>query len=136
MAYLSFLLEEVLHELAALFLEDAAGDAASGVQGAGSVVGIASFLVAAAIDDAWYLAPAEGTGTHGAGLYGDVEGAVGQIFASQLIGCSGNGLHLGMGCHVVQRLRQVVGTGYDAVLTDHHGADRYLALLKGLLCLY
>ena len=99
-----------MHQLAALVFEDVAGDGAAGMQGTGSVASVATLLVTTAIDDAGNLAPAQGTGTHGAGLYGDVEGAVGEVLAAQLVGSHGDGLHLGMGGDVVkgpcrQRLR-------------------------------
>ena len=99
----------------------------------GSVVVIAAFLVATAIDDAWYLAPSQGSGTHDTWLYGNVEGAVGQVFSSQFIGCSSDGLHLGMGRDVVQCLSQIVGTRNNMVLANHYGTNGYLAFFEGLL---
>ena len=50
-----------------------------GMRGIGLV---AAFHVGSTIDDAWNLRPPDGTGTHRAGLDGDVEGAFGQVFAS------------------------------------------------------
>ena len=37
--------------------------------------------------------------------------------------------------HVMQRLRQVVGTGNDTVITYDDAANGNLALVEGLLCL-
>ena len=79
---LSFALEEVLHQLATFVFKDATGYCTFRMQGAGRIVAIAAFLVAAAIDNTRYLAPAKGSGTHHAGLHGDVEGAVSQLLAA------------------------------------------------------
>ena len=81
---LSLALKEVLHELAALVFEYAASHGTFRMQGMRCIVGIATLLVATAIDNAGYLAPSQGSGTHGAGLYGDVERAVGEVLAAQL----------------------------------------------------
>jgi hypothetical protein len=55
-----------LHQLAAFFFEDAASYRTFRVQGVRCIVCIATLLVATAIDDAGYLAPSQGSGTHGA----------------------------------------------------------------------
>ena len=120
-----------MHQLAALILEDAADDGGLGMHGVGGKVVIASLLVGGSVDDTWYLRPAYGSGTHGAGLYRYVERAVGQILAAQRVGCSGDGLHLGVGCHVTKGLCQVVGTGDDAVFADDDGTDGNLTCIVG-----
>ena len=65
---LSLALEEVLHQLAALVFQYTACNLAFRMQGMRCIVGIAAFLVATAIDNAWYLTPPQGSGTHGARL--------------------------------------------------------------------
>ena len=92
---------------------------------------IAPFLVETAVDNAWNLCPADGTGTHNTRLDGDVERTLGEILSAQQVGGRGDGLHLGMGRHVAERLREVMATGDDTVLAHHDGADGYLAFLKG-----
>ena len=76
---------------------------------------VASFIVGTPIDDTGHLRPSDGPGTHHAGLYGDVEGAVGEILAAQSVGSGRDGLHLGMCRHVAERLCEVMGTGDDTV---------------------
>ena len=92
---------------------------------------IAPFLVETAVDDAWDLRPADGTGTHHTRFDGDVEGALGEILPAQQVGSRGDGLHLGVGRDVAERLREVVATGDDTVLAHHDGTNGYLPLLIG-----
>ena len=79
---LSFFLEELLHELAAFVLEDASGNGTTGMEGVGGEIGVAALGIATAIDDARNLTPSEGSSTHGTGFDGDVDGAVGKVFAA------------------------------------------------------
>ena len=129
----SLLLEELLHQLAALVFQNAGRDSAAGMQGLRSQQCEAALFVVAAVDDAGNLAPAKGSGTHGARLYGNIECTVGQVFAAQFIGGGSDSLHLGMSRDVVQRLCQVMGARYHTVLTYDDGTDGYLALVEGLL---
>ena len=92
---------------------------------------ISSFLVGTAIDDSGYLSPTYRSSTHRAGLDGDVERAVGEILAAQRVGCSCDGLHLGMGRDVAERLCQIVRTGDDAVLAHDDGTDGDFTSFKG-----
>lgn len=97
---------------------------------------ITPFLIEAAIDDARYLCPADGSGTHHTWLYGDIEGAVGEIFPSKEIGCRGYRLHLGMGGNIAEGLSKVMGAGDDPVLTNHYRPDGNLTFaicLAGLV---
>ena len=55
---LSLVLEEELHELAALFAEDTLGGDGLGMQGAGSIFAIAALGVRTAVDNARHLRPA------------------------------------------------------------------------------
>ena len=103
------------------------------MKGAGSYVVIATLVVGRAIDDASQLGPAKGAGTHRTRFDGDVERAVGQVFTAQLVGGSGDGLHLGVGGDVAERLRQVVGAGNNAVLAYDDRANGYLSLAIGSL---
>ena len=80
--FLSFLLKELLHELAALVFKDAGGNGTTGMEGVRGEVGVASLGVATAIDDTGNLTPTEGSGTHSTGFDGDVEGAVDEVFTS------------------------------------------------------
>ena len=128
---LPFLAEEVLHQLAAVGGEDAADDGGFGVQGAGGILAVAALGVVAAVNDAGHLGPAQGSGAHGARFDGDVEGAVGKVLAAEGVGSGGDGLHLGVGGDVVERLRQVVGTGHDALMADDDAADGDFALVEG-----
>lgn len=71
---------------------------------------IASFFISTAIDYARNLCPAYCTSTHRAGFDGNIEGAVGEVFAAQRVGSSRNGLHLSMGGDITKCLGQVVCT--------------------------
>ena len=52
------------------------------MQEGGGEEGVTALDVEGAVDDAGDLRPGEGSGTHGTGLDGDVEGAIGEIFAT------------------------------------------------------
>ena len=77
-----FLAKELLHQLAALFLKNAPCYCCLGVHGMWGIRVEAPFLVGTAIDNAGKLCPANGTGTHGARLHGDIKRAVCEVFAS------------------------------------------------------
>ena len=123
----ALLLEEGLHEFAAVRFEDAGGDGGLGMEGVRGEEVIATLIILTAIDDAGDLRPADGAGTHGAGLDGNVKGAIGEVLASKGVGSGGDGLHLCMGSDIAEGLREVVGTRDDAIFAYHHGADGYLA---------
>ena len=129
----ALLLEEGLHEFAAVRFEDAGGDGGLGMEGVRGEEVIATLIILTAIDDAGDLRPADGAGTHGAGLDGNVKGAIGEVLASKGVGSGGDGLHLGMGSNIAEGLREVVGTRDDAVLTYHHSTNGNLAGLEGCL---
>lgn len=98
------------------------------------MVVVAPFLVGRAIDDALYLCPADGSGTHDAGLYGDVERTVGEVLAAKLVGGSCDSLHLGMCGDIVECLGEVMGTSDDLAVAYYDGTDGYLTLAVSLLC--
>lgn len=120
-----------MHQLAAFFFQDAAYAFCLGVKGARGVETEAALGIGGAVDDAGQLGPSDGTGTHGARLHGDVERAVTEVFAAQLVSCHRDGLHLGMGGDVGERLRQVVSARYDAIFAHDNRSNGYLALLQG-----
>ena len=123
----ALLLEEGLHEFATIGFKDAGGDGGLGMESTRGEEVIATLIILTAVDDARDLRPADGAGTHGAGLDGNVKGAIGEVLASKGVGSGGDGLHLGMGSDIAEGLREVVGTRDDAVLTYHHGTNGYLA---------
>ena len=125
--------EEGLHEFATFGFKDAGGDGGLGMESVRGEEVIATLIVLTAVDDARDLCPADGAGTHGAGLDGDVEGAIGEVLATKGVGSGGDGLHLGMGSDIAEGLREVVGPRDDAVLAYHHGTDGYLAGFEGRL---
>ena len=131
--FLPLLTEEILHQLGAFVGKDATDAFCLGVQGTGRIVMEATLGVGSTIDDAGHLGPADGTGTHHTGLHGDIEGTVGEILPTQLIGCDSDGLHLGMGSRIGQGFREIIGTGYHLLMTDNDGSDRYLTLFKSFL---
>ena len=129
------MLEEGLHEFAAVGLKDAGGDGGLGMEGVRGEEVIATLIILTAVDDARDLRPADGAGTHGAGLDGDVEGAIGEVLAAKGVGSGGDSLHLGMGSNIVERLRQIMGTGHNTIFAYHDAADGYLTFVEGALCL-
>ena len=132
---LPFLLEESLHQLGTFVGHDAGGDLCARMKGLGSKARVAALLVGCAIDDAADLRPSEGSGTHHARLHRDVERAVVEVLAAQVLCRGGDGLHLGMGCDVVQQFGQVVTACDNLVAAHHYGSNRYLSLPIGCFCL-
>ena len=90
-----------------------------------------ALIVGSTIDYAGNLGPPYRAGTHGAGLNGDIECAVGKVLATKGIGSSGDGLHLGMGGNIAERLGEIVGARNDAVLAYYYCPNGYLACLQG-----
>ena len=102
----------------------------------GRIFCIPPFLVAGTIYHAADLRPSQCSGTHHAGFYRNVEGAVFEIFSSQHVGSRSDCLHFGMSRNVGQHLRKIVGTRYDPVLTDDDGAYRNLVFIECCLSLH
>ena len=89
--------------------------------------------IVAAVHHPRNLAPAQGAGTHQAGLDGDIERALGEVLAAQVGLGRGDGLHLGMGGDVGECLGQVVAAGYHVALAHNHGPYGHLIVPHGFL---
>ena len=87
---------------------------------------ISAFGIGRTIDDAFDLRPTDCTGTHRTGFHRDVQGSIGQVFASYGLRRSGDSLHLGMRRYVLERLREVMSPTDDLILGDDNASDRYL----------
>lgn len=97
--------------------------------------GEAAFGVGGAIDDAADLGPAGGAGAHDTRFESDIEGAVVEIFGTQVIGGGGESHHLGVGGDIGEMFGSVVSAGQDMSLGDDDSADRDLVLIEGSLSL-
>ena len=80
-------------------------------------------------DDAPHPHVDEGSGAHGAGLFRDVEVAVGEAVVFQHALGLRDGEHLGVGGGVFERLHLVVRAGDDAAFVDDHCAHGHLLAL-------
>lgn len=127
----SFGLKEILHQLPTLIFHHSGSDAGLGMEGMGSIEGIAALGIGGAIDDSVYLGPAEGSSAHHARFDGDIEGAALEIFSTEKVGGRGDGLHLGMGGDIVEGFGEVGGAGDDAVATHDDSSDGYLVGIEG-----
>ena len=125
------LLEKGLEECLAFLFEEAVLYDGFGVQHGTAEPFEAPFGVGSPINNAAYLCPSCGAGTHHAGLKGDKEGTVGEVFGIEEIGGCREGKHLGMGGDIVKPLGIVVGTCYDAVAANDDGPNRDFVLVKG-----
>ena len=101
------------------------------MHGLGRIFMIAPLFIETAIDNAWYLGPADGTSTHHTRFDGDVERAFCEILPTQEVRSRGDGLHLSMSRHVAECFRQVVAAGDDAILTHDDGTNWYFTFLIG-----
>ena len=79
----SSFLEKLLHQRPAFLFEYSSDGCRFGMKYVRCEFVIASLFVWSSVYDAWYLCPSDGSGTHGTWFHGDVERAVGEIFASQ-----------------------------------------------------
>lgn len=77
------------------------------MEGPGGELLIASFLVTGTKDQPAHLGPSQGPGAHHTGFYGDVNRTLVEVFAAQLVGGCRDGLHLGMGRHIIEQLGEV-----------------------------
>jgi len=75
--------------------------------------GAAGFFVADAEDQSLDAGEGEGAGAHGAGFFGDVEGAAGEAPVAEGVGGLGDGEHFGVGGGVFEEFDLVVGAGDD-----------------------
>ena len=102
----------------------------------GRIFCIPPLLVAGTINYPAYLCPSQGSGTHHARFYGDIERAILQVLSAQHVGARGNGLHFGVGGYVGEHLREVVGTRDNPVLTYDDGSHGNLVFIECGLCLH
>ena len=126
---LPLLAEEILHESLALLFEYSCLEFCLGVQSVGCIDVETAFVVGCTIHHAAYLRPSQCACTHRTGFHSDIQCAVCQILSPQILGCCGDGLHLGMGCYIVKPLGEVVCAGYDTSLADNYGTDGNLTLI-------
>lgn len=133
---LALRLEELGHKCSAFFLQNAAHYLALRVQSLRSEHAEAAFLVARTVNHASHLRPTQCSGAHYARLNGDVERAVGKVFAAELVGSRRYSLHFGVRCHIAERLRKVMRPRNDAVARHYHGAHGYLSLVARSLRLH
>lgn len=113
--------EKTAHQRPALICSDTARDGGTGVKNGSAHGGKAPLGVGRSIDHTPHLAPGTRTGTHHAGLHGDIEGAILQVLAAQSRSRSSNGLHLGMGRGIAQQLNQIVPAAHYPLTANHHG---------------
>ena len=95
--------------------------------------GVAAFFVGGTENDSFHLAPSDGSGAHQARFDGDVEGGVGEIFASKPVHCRGQGDHFGMGGDVVEVFGRVVAVGDNPVVDHYYRSDGHFALVESFL---
>jgi hypothetical protein len=81
-------LKKILKDRFAFLLEETTLDDGLRVKHGAAEAFEASLGVGSTIDDAAYLGPPRGPGTHDAGLEGDVECTVGEVFGVEIIGGS------------------------------------------------
>ena len=93
--------------------------------------GESTLWVGGAVNYASNLRPCKGSGTHHAGLEGDVQSAVGEVLAANGLCRRGYGYHLGVGRYVVQQFGAVVAAGYYLAVAHYHRPDGNLVLVVG-----
>ena len=120
---LALVAEEVQHEGGAFLEEEAAGNLGAGVEEGRGEEGVTAAGVRGTVHDAAHLGPGQGAGTHGAGLYRDIEGALAEVLAAHGFGGGSNGYHLRMGGGVPQALRLVMAPADDTPFPNHHRTD-------------
>lgn len=113
--------EKTAHQLPALLGSDSPHNDGAGMKNGSVHRGKPPLGIGRSIDHTPDLAPGTRTGTHHAGLHGDIEGAILQVLAAQRRSRSSNGLHLGMGRGIAQKLHQIVPTAHYPLTANHHG---------------
>lgn len=90
-----------------------------------------ALVVGSAVHDAADLRPGQRPGAHDAGFEGDEKGAIGQVFAAEVVGGRRESEDFGVGGHVGELFRLVVCAGNDAVVAYDYGPDGHFAGLVG-----
>lgn len=132
---LSLVLEEPLHNLAAVVLKHSGSYFCLWMQHERGEGPVAALDVGCAIDDTRYLRPAEGSGTHRAWLYRYIKRTVGEILAAKLVCRHRDSLHLRVRGYIMECFRHVVRTRYNPSAADYNGTYGYLSYLIGSLSL-
>ena len=83
----SFLLKKAFHEGSAFLVQHTVAQGGFGMKGPGFFghMKVAILFVGGAVHNAANLAPIQGACAHKAGLNGDVESGLGEVFAAQVI---------------------------------------------------
>lgn len=81
---------------------------------------IATFLIFGAKHKSARLCPGDSSGTHHTGFNCDIQSTFIEIFTPKNIGCGSNRLHFGMGRHIIQCFREIVGTRNNPLFTNHN----------------
>ena len=133
--------EEALNEVEAFVGQDTGGDFAGVVEGGIGLEEVdpaacgSGFGVGTAENDAAGAAVDDGACAHGAGFFGDVEGALFEAPIAHSVLCGGEAEHFGVGGGVLEGLDLVPGAGDDFSLADDDGTDGDLADGSGFVCL-
>jgi hypothetical protein len=128
--------EKGSEELAAFGLANPRGDGAPVIQG-GELEevecssGGPALRVGRTEDDPLTSGVDHGTGAHGAGFLGDVQGAVGETPVPNHLLRLGQCQHLGMGGGILQSFHLVARAGDDPTVADDDATDRHFLLLIG-----
>lgn len=128
--------EEIFENGDAVIAKNARTDVATVIEVVGleeipEAAGGAAFDIWATENDAADAGVDDGASAHGAGLFGDIEIAVGEApVAEDALGL-GEGEHFGVGGGVFEGFDLVPGTGDDLAVVDDDGADGHFVLGGG-----
>ena len=124
--------EEVTEEDGALPGKDAGNDFGAWMERRIKCLhGITALWVGSTVNDAPYLRPGYGPGTHQAWLHSDIQGAVCQVFSTKSLGGCGYSLHLGVGRDIAETFGEVVPPSYNRAVAYYNGAYGYFPGFAG-----